>query len=230
MGLILNIETSNRLCSVSLGNNGVLVGYIESEESNMHSTYLGPFIDKLLKDNGICVTDIDAIAVSKGPGSYTGLRIGVSMAKGLCYGLGKPLIGIMTHDVLLRKAKRNVFDANNSLFVSMTDARRQEVYMTIYNNNNEILKGPFNEIITKDIFNEYSNGNIYLYGDGSIKCKEILKENRFKYLDVLYPDSLNMIELSEYRYNNKQYDDYINFIPVYVKSFYTTSKPKEYND
>jgi len=231
MGLILNIETSNRLCSVSLGNDGVLVDYAESEELNMHSKYLGVFINKLLKNNDLSIEDIDAVAVSKGPGSYTGLRIGVSMAKGLCFGLNKPLIGIMTHDILLRKAKKKIVSIKkDSLFISMTDARRNEVYMTIYNNNNEILKGPFNEIINSDSFSQYSGKEIYLYGDGSIKCKGIIDMVGINYIEIYYPDSLNMIELSECKYANREYEDYKSFVPLYVKSFYTTAKPVDYDN
>ena len=229
MAIILNIETSTEVCSVTLAENGLTLFHKESTEGLNHSKLLTVFIQDLFEENNIEMSAIDAIAVSKGPGSYTGLRIGVSVAKGLCYGLNIPLIGIGSIDVMGVWAAKNTADfytADNKqelLFCPMIDARRMEVYTALYNSLGEQILPVTAEIIDENSYSDYlKDKKILFFGNGAEKCKaEITHENAF-FEGPQLTSARFMQNLSEIKYNNQEFEDLAYFEPFYLKDFVAT--------
>jgi tRNA threonylcarbamoyladenosine biosynthesis protein TsaB len=229
MALILNIETATTMCSVSLAKDGILLALKEQNGDYSHSENLTLFIEDICTRSNTKLIDIDAIAVSKGPGSYTGLRIGVSTAKGLCYSLNKPLIAINTlQQIALGISKNFKFDSEISnklntpiLFCPMLDARRMEVYCAIYDSNNNEVVTTAAEIIDEHSFTEIlTNNSVIFFGDGAAKCKSSLAANKNAlFIDAIFPSAKNMISLSESAFNNKQFEDVAYFEPFYLKDF-----------
>ena len=178
---ILNIETATKNCSVSVSRSGELVALKElSDEQFNHAEKLHVFISSVLEEADIGLNDLQAIAVSKGPGSYTGLRIGVSAAKGLCYALNIPLIAI---DTLAGLADKRSVDSG--IIVPMIDARRMEVFTQTFNAKHEIISLPQNLIVTETSFNDITD-DIHLIGDGALKCKEVLTKTNFFYYNTAF--------------------------------------------
>ena len=216
---ILNIETSTKNCSVALSYKGNLINAIEqSSESYSHGEQLHPCIDKLISESKIKLSNLSAVAVSKGPGSYTGLRIGVSAAKGLCYSLNVPLISLNSLSILSRKVKVN----KGTLLAPMIDARRLEVYTQLLDYKYKIIKNTWAEIITKDSFSSFMSYNsILAFGTGSQKTKSSIKNLKYKVLDKLYePSSKEMAALSYKKFLKKEYENIAYFEPYYLKEFY----------
>lgn len=215
MAFILNLETATKNCSVCLANDGVAVAIREyAGEGYAHAEKLHVFIGEVLQEAGITIKDVAAIAVSMGPGSYTGLRIGVSSAKGLCYALNIPLIAIDTLELLARKI---TIDAG--IIIPMIDARRMEVYTAIFNADYTKVRDTQAEIITEDSF-EYIDTVIHLTGDGAAKCKELMSGDKFIYHDdVLYPSSAQMAILSFDKFKKSDTVDVAYFEPFYLKDF-----------
>jgi len=174
MSYILNIESSSTNCSVSLSKNGQLISVMEkNDEKYSHSTKLHSYINEVISDSSITLKELSAIAVSKGPGSYTGLRIGVAAAKGLCFSLDIPLISVSTLLVLSKQIK-----INSGLIIPVLDARRNEVYSAIYNVNYNLVKEETPEIIDDKSFDNYSKDNqLYFIGSGQQKCRELIRSN-----------------------------------------------------
>jgi len=231
MALILNIETATTVCSVAIAKDGDLLAFKEQNGDYSHAENLTLFIEDVLKQANSKLSDIDAIAVSKGPGSYTGLRIGVSTAKGLCYSLGKPLIAINTlqHISLsVSKSLNSQSSALNALYCPMLDARRMEVYCAIYNSTNKEINSTSAEIIDEHSFSDLLNENvIYFFGDGSAKCKKVLSINKNAlFIDSIFPSAKNMISLSEQSFINEEFEDVAYFEPFYLKDF-VAGKKKE---
>jgi tRNA threonylcarbamoyladenosine biosynthesis protein TsaB len=229
MALILNLETATTVCSVSLGKDGKLLALKELQGDYTHAENLTLFIEEVLNQAEIKLSEIDAIAISKGPGSYTGLRIGVSSAKGLCYALNKPLIAIDTLQHLsLNLSVSIVKKAEDIVLCPMIDARRMEVYCALYNISNDCIKPTWAEIIEEysfaDLFSNLSN-RIYFFGDGSTKCKEVLslKKNAL-FIENVFPSAKNMIPLSEKAFLNNQFEDIAYFEPFYLKDFVAGKK------
>ncbi len=226
MALILNIETATTVCSVSLAKDGELLALKEINGDYSHAENLTVFIEDVFKQANLKLQEVDAIAVSKGPGSYTGLRIGVSTAKGLCYSLNKPLIAIDTlqHMVASTNSNSRFMIAGASqlkvLFCPMLDARRMEVYCAIYSGDVCVRKTSA-EIIDENSFADFLKENIVLFfGDGAAKCKGALSSNKNAlFVDDIFPSAKNMITLSEKAYNNKQFEDVAYFEPFYLKDF-----------
>jgi tRNA threonylcarbamoyladenosine biosynthesis protein TsaB len=223
MGLILNLETATTVCSVSLAKDGTLLSLKELNEDYTHAENLTVFIEDVLKQAKVKLSDIDAIAVSKGPGSYTGLRIGVSTAKGLCYALNKPLIAINTLEHL---ASSVIFSPSKTLsptafFCPMIDARRMEVYCAVYDGQGKEIRPTAAEIIDETSFSDLLlNNPVYFFGDGSAKCKEVLSKNKNAFfIDDQVPSAKDMISFSEKMYNEKQFEDVAYFEPFYLKDF-----------
>lgn len=229
MAIILNIETSTEVCSVTLAENGRTLFHKESTEGLNHSKLLTVFIQDLFKENNIEMSAVNAVAVSKGPGSYTGLRIGVSVAKGLCYGLGLPLIGIGSIDVM------GIWAANNSdefykneqneelLFCPMIDARRMEVYTALYNSKAEQILPVSAEIIDENSYSEYLKGKkILFFGNGAEKCKEKITHENALFNGPEKTSARFMQILSETKYNNEEFEDLAYFEPFYLKDFVAT--------
>lgn len=222
MAYILNIETATKNCSVSLAHNGETVSLKEINDGGYsHAEKLHEFIKDVIKESKIKITDLDAIAVSKGPGSYTGLRIGVSAAKGLCFALNIPLISVNT-----LKSLANSVSISNGITIPLLDARRMEVYSEVFKNNNS-MRNILAEIIDETSFSEYLNEyEVYFLGDGAEKCKEIITHKNANFIDNKFPSAKEMSLLSYEKYKINDIEDVAYFEPFYLKDFLVT-KPKK---
>ncbi|MFZ4414821.1 MAG: tRNA (adenosine(37)-N6)-threonylcarbamoyltransferase complex dimerization subunit type 1 TsaB [Bacteroidales bacterium] len=222
MGLIILIETATEVCSVALAFNGHLISLRETNQGNSHSANVAVFIDEVLKEAGKSPKDLDAVAVSKGPGSYTGLRIGVSSAKGLSYGLKIPLISIdtllaMTNGVL----ESHSINKANTLFCPMIDARRMEVYSAFYDANLHQIRNVQADIVDENIYLVYLNQQtVYFFGNGSQKCKEVLSNHANAYfIENIQLSAVNMVQIAEEKFSLKEFEDSAYFEPFYLKDF-----------
>lgn len=227
MSLILSIETSTRNCSVALSKSGKTLAIKEaSSDQYIHSEKLHVFIEELIHSQSIDFTDIDAVAVTKGPGSYTGLRIGVSAAKGLCFSINKPLIAIDSLTVLAQRSKDTVDLNKEDLLIPMIDARRMEVYCAIFNSEASIQSDVEAKIIDENSFSELMANKIYLLGDGASKVKEVLDNERLQWLDIDFPNADALGKLAYSKYLNQEFEDLAYFEPWYFKDF-VAGKPKK---
>ncbi len=219
MGLILNIETSSPVCSVCIANNGSLVDFREDRQGNSHARILTVLIDELMHENKFSYNQLDGIAVSAGPGSYTGLRIGTSVAKGLCYVLNKPLIAVPTLQALCEGIKE-VSNNKKAYYMPVIDARRLDVYMAVFDNDaHELTKTQaitINEALEDDL-NKYDT--VYLGGNAIEKCKNIFTSNHIHFIDGIDCDSRLMVKISEIKYKHAQFENLSYFEPVYLKEF-----------
>jgi len=217
MAYILNLETSTKNCSVALAKNGETILCKEiAEQGFSHAEKLHVFMEEILNEANVSVNQLEAIAVSKGPGSYTGLRIGVSSAKGLCYALGIPLISIDTMQVLAKKA---VVDG---LIVPMIDARRMEVYSAIFDQNHNKIKDVEAEILTENSYQDF-NETVYFVGDCQEKCKTVLVKDNFHFIpEIVFPSANEMSSLSFGKFQNNDFEDVAYFEPFYLKDFMLT--------
>jgi len=222
MSYILNIETATKNCSVTIAKDGKTIANIEAaEEGFSHAEKLHVFIEQSLKEAAISYQDLAAIAVSQGPGSYTGLRIGVSAAKGLCYALGIPLIAVDTLQSLASQAS-----VKEGYIIPMLDARRMEVYSAIFTSDLNIVRETQAEIITENSFKGI-NVPIYFVGDCAQKCKSVLNTENFIFLEeIVYPSAKEMSVLSYELYKNKATVDVAYFEPFYLKDFMITTSKK----
>lgn len=230
MPLILGIETATEVCSVSLLQDGKMISYKESAGNNEHSRLLTPFIDEVLTVAGIKPDKLDAVAVSMGPGSYTGLRIGVSAAKGLCYALDKPLIAVGTLQAMaaqvMAKLKNEIND-EMALLCPMIDARRMEVYHAVYNQDLNEIKPVEAAIIGTDFLaEETSNHQLILFGNGAAKCRDILSfRNNIVFLDNIGASANSVALLAEKKFFEHEFVDTAYFEPFYLKDF-IAAKPR----
>ncbi len=221
MASILSIETSTKNCSVALSVNGITIDCLEiSELGYSHAEKLHIFIQEILQKNNLNFSDLHAIAVGQGPGSYTGLRIGVSAAKGLCFALNIPLIAI---DSLLILAKK--LNIENGVLVPMLDARRMECYTGIYDNKWQNIQAVSALIIDENSFLSIKK-QIHVFGDGALKCKNVLTDKKFIYHEnILYPSASEMSEIAFDRFKKSDFKSVAYFEPFYLKDFMlTTSK------
>ena len=218
MSFILNIESSSTNCSVSLTKNGDLISIKENnDEKYSHSTKLHSFINEVISDSKITINELSAIAVSKGPGSYTGLRIGVAAAKGLCFSLDIPLISVSTLLILSKQIK-----ISSGLILPVLDARRNEVYSAIYDANYKLVKKESPELIDSKSFEKFSNDNqLYFIGSGQQKCRELIKSNNnliFHNKETL-PSSKEMANISYQKFISSDFEELAYFEPAYLKNF-----------
>ena len=220
MALIVNIETATKVCSVSLSKDSELISIRESIIENSHSSQITVFVEEVLQESGISINNIDAFSVSKGPGSYTGLRIGVSTAKGFCFALDKPLISVGTLDSMTNGLLNlNLFE-ESFLFCPMIDARRMEVYCAIFNHNSKMIKSVSAEVIDNQSFSEFlTSYKIVFFGDGADKCKQILNSENAVFYDDFNTSSKYMISLSEENYQKNIFEDIVTYEPYYLKDF-----------
>jgi len=225
MALILNLETATTVCSVALAKDGQLLSSKEINGDYTHAENLTRFIEIALQEANHTLADLDAIAVSKGPGSYTGLRIGVSTAKGLCYALDKPLIALNTLEHSAYTCSLT-YGEKNDLVCPMIDARRMEVYCAVYTKTHQLIRSTAAEIIDEHSFNDLlEKHRIYFFGDGAEKCKSVLGNNpNAVFIDSLYPSASHMILLSEKAYINRSFEDVAYFEPFYLKDFVAGKK------
>ena len=238
MPIILNIETSTNVCSVAVSENGnCIFGKVNTDGLN-HAKLLSLFIEEALSFLKEQNKKLDAVAVSSGPGSYTGLRIGVSTAKGLCYGFDIPLISISTLQVMAFSVNSFQFSVNsqqsattenyqlkteNYLFCPMIDARRMEVYAAFFNKKNELIKDISADIIDENSYHDLlAKQPIYFFGNGAEKCKAVLTHSNAHFLDDIVPLAENMISLSEKYFSENKFEDVAYFEPFYLKEFQTT--------
>lgn len=224
--MILNIETSSKKCSVALCRDGEVWFSLESDGVMDHSTKLAPFVDRCMEELRSRNYSLDAVAVSLGPGSYTGLRIGLSLAKGLCFGLNLPLIGINTLKLLAVKALFCNFDASGEeLYIPLVDARRMEVYTAVFNNALIPLLEPTPLILTEDSFSEFKDRTLIFIGDGVAKAKEMLEFPNAVWIDKM-PLAADMNALSEKAFREKDFIDIAYSTPFYLKNFQATTPKK----
>nr|WP_315195484.1 tRNA (adenosine(37)-N6)-threonylcarbamoyltransferase complex dimerization subunit type 1 TsaB [uncultured Flavobacterium sp.] len=222
MSYILNIETATKNCSVALAKEGKTILCKEiAEEGYSHAERLHVFIEEIISEAGIQLKDLTAIAVSQGPGSYTGLRIGVSAAKGLCYALDIPLIAVDTLQSLAFKVK-----VTDGLIVPMIDARRMEVYSAVFSATLEKKREVLAEIIDENSFEDFAE-KVYFVGDCNEKCKAVLTKDNFVFLDeIKYPSANEMSALSFDKYKISDTVDVAYFEPYYLKDFLITTAKK----
>lgn len=223
MAFILHLETASTNCSVSLAREGELVAIKEyNSPSFSHSEQLHLFISEVLEEAGVSLQQINAIAVSKGPGSYTGLRIGVSAAKGLCYVLDIPLISTETlKGMALQK------EIASGVIIPMLDARRMEVYAAVFDDHHSEIVPTKAVIIESDSFIEFAEkGKVYLVGSGATKCKDILTHPNFSFDDSLIPSSKTMSMEAFKKYQQESFEDVAYFEPYYLKDFILQQKKK----
>lgn len=217
MALILNIETSTKNCSVSIAKDGLQLVLCESAtEDYQHAEKLHQFIAWAFEGCDFVLKDLDAVAVGKGPGSYTGLRIGVAAAKGFCFGLNIPLIALNSLEIM---AHANVegFD----YIIPMTDARRKEVYTATFDQNLDIISSTEAKILDSKSFEEFEGKQITFVGDGAEKASEILGFANAEYLPHILPSAKNMNLLSFNKFKLNQVEDVAYFEPLYLKDFVT---------
>jgi tRNA threonylcarbamoyladenosine biosynthesis protein TsaB len=224
---ILQIETSTQFCSAALSRNGETIALKEASGQNLHAGSLTLFIDEVMQQRSLKYEDLDAIAVSKGPGSYTGLRIGVSTAKGLCFALDKPLIAIDT----LKLMTAGFLEANpdfNDLVCPMIDARRLEVYTALYSPLGDEIVGVSAKIIDDNSFAaELRAAKITFIGDGAEKCQEIINNSNAQFINDNYNLASNMSGLAYQRFLAGNFEDVAYFEPFYLKDFMITTPKKK---
>lgn len=225
MAILLNLETATTNCSVSIAKDGELIVLKEHNSSNYsHAEQLHIFIEEALQEASLSIKDIDAIAVSKGPGSYTGLRIGVSAAKGLCFSLNVPLISIAT----LESMAHQVVLEENTVIIPVLDARRMEVYSSVFNASYSEIRETRAEIIDENSFSEYTEkGKVIIAGSGAEKCKEILTHPNFICNTAIVPSAKEMASLSYQKFKDKNFEDIAYFEPYYLKDFVLLQKKKK---
>ncbi len=224
MALLLHIDTATENASICLSLHNKIIALEESFEQKNHACFIQPAIQKIFKENSYLLTDIDAIAVSAGPGSYTGLRVGLSTAKGLCYALDKPLLMVDTLLIMAAAARdemksKNLFKSN-MIFCPMIDARRMEVFTGIYDEYLNTITPPHALIFSEDFNNDTYNNNIpVISGSGAIKAKNYIK-NKNVCMSAAIHNACTMVPFSLHAYNNKIYCDLAYSEPTYVKPFF----------
>ncbi len=232
MALILCIETGTDICSVGIARDGELVSLRESDEGRDHARKVGVFVDELLRESGIAPDDLDAVAVGKGPGSYTGLRIGVSFAKGLCYGLQKPLLAVGSLDALAAVAREDyeagilqIENWEDALLCPMIDARRMEVYAQVFDSKGVAQNDVSAEIIDADSFSTFRNQErpFVIFGNGARKCSEVLEGVQL--VDVA-PSARGLARLAQQAFDAGKTEDIAYFEPFYLKDFMITTSKK----
>lgn len=224
LSTILHIETSTKNCSVSIANCGELISLKEINTGNYsHAEMLHPLINEALQESKLTIKEIEAIAVGKGPGSYTGLRIGVSAAKGLCFANDIPLISINSLEILAQS-----LSIDSGFIIPMIDARRMEVYDAIYDKNHNTVRQTKAEIIDQDSFlEELQNQKVYFLGDGAKKCKEIILHKNAVFIENMFPSAKDMATIAHHKFKNKTTEDVAYFEPFYLKDFIATQEKKK---
>ncbi len=233
MALILLIETGTDICSVGIARDGELLSLRESDRGRDHARQVAAFVDEALEEMGLQPEALDAVAVGKGPGSYTGLRIGVSFAKGLCYGIGRPLIAIGSLDALTEVAREDyeagIVDVerwDEATLCPMVDARRMEVYTQLFNAAGEAVSEVEAKIIDDESFrDERTSGRPFvIFGNGAAKCSEVLEGATL--IDVA-PSARGLARLAEEAFVAQKFEDIAYFEPFYLKDFVVTTSKKK---
>lgn len=221
MSTLLSIETATPVCSCALSRDGVLLLNREEFRGQSHATRLGLFVHEMMAHVRAHGLTLDAIAVSSGPGSYTGLRIGVSEAKGLSYGLGIPLIAIPTSLIMASMTVARV--GEDELLCPMIDARRMEVYATIFDSSLQTVRPTSADIIDGESYGDLLEGHkVHFFGDGAVKCKGVITHPNASFLEEVHPLASGMIPLAEQAFAGQRFVDSAYFEPYYLKEFIAT--------
>jgi len=232
MGIILCLETSTEVCSVALSMDGKIVELREDKSGKNHALLLAGFVQEVMRANDMSFSCLQAIAISSGPGSYTGLRIGVSTAKGLCYAASLPLIaipslGAMAHHVIHSPDVHGIQQRESLLYCPMIDARRMEVYAAIYGHKMQKIRDIQADIIDHLTFSEYlQHHKIVFFGNGAAKCKTTISHHNALFLDDITTSACHMAELAETSYQSGNFVDVAYFEPFYLKDFVATIPTK----
>lgn len=230
MSKILCLDTATDICTVSVIENNEILAFKDSKEERSHSVQLAVFIQEVLEKAQLTTNDLAAVAISKGPGSYTGLRIGVSMAKGLCYGLQIPLIAISTLQAMcfgMDKVARKEFGLKDFLYAPMLDARRMEVYTAIYSADKEALKDVHAEILNEGSYNSFLDEKpVLFFGNGAGKYKDMVRHKNAFFYDGYIHSSTYMTVLATQSFEQKNFEDVAYFEPYYLKDFIATTPKK----
>lgn len=221
MSCILYIETSTNVCSVAVSENGGCIFHQEDYTGPNHAEKLGTYVDEALSFIDSHAIPLDAVAVSCGPGSYTGLRIGVSMGKGVCYGRNVKLIGVPTLELLcVPVLLRERVAEENALLCPMLDARRMEVYAQVFDRSLNEVRPIHADVVDEETYMEYlDKGPVYFFGNGAMKCKDIINHPNARFIEGIEPIAKNMLPLAEKRVALEQYEDVAYFVPFYLKDF-----------
>ncbi len=218
MSVILSLETSTEVGSVALHEDGRLLTTSEIHIQYSHASKLAVLIDQVLTNAGISAKQLDAVTVTSGPGSYTGLRIGTSTAKGLCFALDIPLLSVGSLELMAYQISKSI--AEDILLCPMIDARRMEVYCLVANRSLEILQPVQPVIIESDSFSHFLTENkILFFGNGATKCKDVIDSQGALYLDGINPLASYLGELAFKKFQQNEFEDLINFEPNYLKEF-----------
>ena len=231
MERIILIETSTALCSAALAEDGAIVSYRESPASKAHASLTAVFIQEMLSERGLTVADCDAICVSKGPGSYTGLRVGVSTAKGLCFGSGRPLLAVGTLDTLVAQAADIITNGTEEVsyrhIIPMIDARRMEVYTAVFDPDGTQITETAPMIIDGNSFADVlADGPVLFIGDGAGKCADVISHPDARFLQC-QPKASAMLTPALAAYKEKRFEDVAYFEPFYLKEFVATVSKKK---
>lgn len=228
MACILNIETSTDVCSVAVSQDGACIYHDEDMSGKNHADKLGTFVDEAMSFTDSHAIPFDAVAVSCGPGSYTGLRIGVSMAKGICVGRDLKLLAVPTLELLcVPVLLRHESIEENALLCPMIDARRMEVYAAIYDRSLRPVRETAADVVDADTYREYlDRGPVYFFGNGAAKCMDVINHPNAHLIEGINPEAKWMFPLAEKRMLNEKYEDVAYFVPYYLKDF-VSKKPKK---
>ncbi len=222
MSLILCLDTATEICSVSISENGKLLVCKENHEGNKHASVLTLLIQECLDYGKITMQDLAAVAVSKGPGSYTGLRVGVSTAKGICYALQIPLLAINTLESLAIRFMETKQIESDALLIPMLDARRMEVYCAVFNPAMECKQDTNALIVQPDSFRMELSTPCYFFGTGAMKCSSVIHHTNAKFVDEVKCSAESMVGKAYQLFEDKQFEDVAYFEPYYLKDFMGT--------
>jgi len=230
MSLLLHIDTAVENASVCISKNGELIGIAENKNQKDHATWIQPAIQSLMKEAVYNLKELNAVAVSNGPGSYTGLRVGLATAKGLCYALNIPLLTLSTLEIMTRAAIENTPDfklpTTNFLYCPLIDARRMEVFTAIYDISLKTILPPHARIIDENSFSEQLTGNsILFFGNGAAKCKPVIQSTNALF-EIIEYNASTMIGLAEKKMATKDFADLAYAEPFYIKDFHTVQPKK----
>lgn len=223
MALLLSVETSTQDCSVALHDDGKLMASRQSQSPRSAASQLAVMIDEIIKSEGHKAADMHGVIVSSGPGSYTGLRIGVATAKGICYALNIPLLAINTLEVMTRQAREKLYgegaEADHALLCPMLDARRMEVYCMIARADNTVEEVQAKVIDETSFAAHLEKEPVYFFGEGAEKCKNVIHHANARFVDGIVPDARKLGELGFAKWNQKAFEDIAAFEPFYLKDF-----------
>lgn len=227
MATLLLIETSTALCSVALSKDGSIIASRQNSE-RQHASLTAPFIKEVLDEGGITASDCDAVCVSMGPGSYTGLRVGVSSAKGLCFGASIPLLAITSLETLVWQAiGSGAVPEGCRYIVPMIDARRMEVYAAVYSPDGKLVKDTEPVIVDENSFSsELSEGKVLFIGDSALKCKGVISSSNACFMECC-PQASSMLAPALEEFKEKRFKDIAYFEPFYLKEFTATVSKKK---